>query len=61
MDDFELDKIFDVPFVFWMCPRGCRGFVDWNEGATVATCRECGTTSADPPANPGAGPGQGRE
>lgn len=44
MTDAEMDKILDVPFVFWICPKGCRGQVEWNEAKDDATCLECGMT-----------------
>ncbi len=33
----------NTPFLFWVCPAGCRGYVDWR--GAVATCRECGKRS----------------
>jgi hypothetical protein len=45
MTDAELDELFNVLFVFWICPRGCRGMVQWNEAKTIATCLECQRTS----------------
>ncbi len=37
--------------VFWVCPNGCRDFVDWNtEGEKpVATCRKCGASNTAAP------------
>ena len=26
---------------FWVCPNGCKDFVDWD--GDKATCRKCGT------------------
>jgi len=34
-------------FVFWVCPRGCRGIVKWNESKTEAICMKCGVKSTD--------------
>ena len=46
--DKELEEIFDVPFVFWLCPDHRRhGRVEWNEECTEATCLECGKKSTD--------------
>ncbi len=45
----QLEKLLDVPFVFWVCPNGCNGTVAWNESATDATCSLCGTKRSDPP------------
>lgn len=40
-----------MPFQFWHCPNGCRGFVRWNVYG-IATCDDCharsdGTVLAD--------------
>lgn len=47
-----MDELFDAinkhgSFVFWVCPNGCRDFVDWNEDKTEAVCRQCGAKSTD--------------
>jgi len=44
------DALGDTPFVFWVCPNGCRGMVEWDKECKVATCKECGRKSTDPPA-----------
>lgn len=41
----ELEKLLDVPFVIWFCPKGCRGRVEWNKEATIARCLKCGSQS----------------
>lgn len=45
----ELGKLLDVPFVFWGCPRGCRGMVEWSDDRADATCKVCGRRKSDPP------------
>ena len=47
--DVDLKKLFGgiKRMVFWVCPKGCAGFVEWNKACTVATCKECGTKSTD--------------
>lgn len=45
--ELDLDKIFNVPFVFWNCPKGCRGRVKWTDNCSVATCLECGADSGE--------------
>ena len=35
------DAIDEKGFKFWVCPNGCRDFVDWDN--EKATCRKCGT------------------
>lgn len=48
----SLEELFELmartPHVFWLCPKGCRGFVDWEDVGEqmVATCRTCGEKSA---------------
>lgn len=32
-------------FVFWICPKGCKGLVEWNKECTRATCLKCGEVS----------------
>ena len=43
-----IDALANTPFNFWVCPNGCQGFVEWDysSGEPVATCEECGATSA---------------
>ncbi len=41
--DGLMSHLANVPFRFWVCPVGCKGFVDWT--GDVATCRECGKRS----------------
>lgn len=41
----EMEALFDVPFVFWVCPAGCRGTVTWHDNCRYATCDECGQRS----------------
>lgn len=36
-----------TPFVFWTCPKGCRGYVEWNADKTDATCQLCGCRRSD--------------
>ncbi len=46
-DSAALDAIFNVPFVFWKCPKKCNGMVEWAtlpEGMQ-ATCKDCGEKS----------------
>ena len=47
MDDELIDAIDEHGFVFWICPKGCKGIVKWNESKTEAVCMECGTKSTD--------------
>ena len=39
--------LFDAPFVFWTCPKGCRGTVEWNEDKTDAECGKCGLKKSE--------------
>lgn len=44
----ELMRTLDVPFFFWVCPKGCRGRVCWHhaeDGGARAECLECGQWS----------------
>lgn len=43
----KLEKILDVPYVFWTCTNGCRGRVEWNKECTEAVCLECGRKSTE--------------
>ena len=50
--DKDLNTLMDAinkhgSFVFWICPNGCHGFVDWNTDRTEAICRSCGAKSTD--------------
>lgn len=29
--------------VFWTCPRGCRGTVEWERPEMIPECKVCGT------------------
>lgn len=42
MTDAEMMEILNVPFVFWCCPKRCRGMVEWNDDRTDAECMVCG-------------------
>lgn len=41
------DSLKGIPFVFWICPKGCRGNVEWARGENrmIATCAVCGEKS----------------
>lgn len=43
----DLDRILDVPYVLWFCPKGCRGQVEWDKPAMIATCLVCRAKSSD--------------
>ena len=42
-----------VRMVFWVCPKGCRGAVAWNDDKTDATCQVCGVRKSDNATQPG--------
>ena len=42
-DSCIMDELFDVPFLFWVCPDHRRGQVSWN--GDLATCETCGKTN----------------
>lgn len=42
-----LEAVAQTRIVFWVCPQGCRGKVEWDKGCTVATCKVCGMTSTE--------------
>jgi hypothetical protein len=46
-DLIESMKITKTGFLFWTCPNGCRGIVDWHQedDKHIATCRVCGMTN----------------
>jgi hypothetical protein len=50
MTDEETKAFYDAidrkGFKFWVCPNGCRDFVDWDN--EKATCRKCGTDNNPP-------------
>lgn len=44
----QMERVFNVPFVFWRCPdHQSGGPVDWEqtENGMVATCGQCGRKS----------------
>lgn len=43
LTDAEMSALLDVPFKFWICPRGCRKTVVWQ--GEVAMCGACGFDS----------------
>lgn len=48
MTDEEVDRILDVPFLLWFCPKGCRGGVQWHDlpgEQKQAECLACGERS----------------
>lgn len=47
MFDELIDAIDRIGFVFWTCPKRCRGYVEWNDDRTDATCMSCGTKKSD--------------
>lgn len=46
-EELCLCQVFDVPFVFWMCPNRDHRGVQWNEDCTDATCLVCGCKRSD--------------
>lgn len=44
-EELDLDKIFDVPFLFWMCKAHKEQRVKWTNN--IATCEICGKRSDD--------------
>jgi hypothetical protein len=45
----EAERAGKLKVVFWVCPKGCQGFVDWSKndaGLSVPKCRECGEEGA---------------
>lgn len=40
------DSILDGPFLFWECPKGCRGIIKWDLKGMQATCTVCGEKSS---------------
>ena len=52
-DEEFFDLLKDQKIVFWTCPNGCRGQVEWNNDCTDAKCLVCGAKKSDKAVKPG--------